>query len=429
MNLKLLKFAYVSIAGIAIGVFSPLLLTAQSNVGYYNSDDELKSEIVQIMQTQEEKHFQDPGTPRFIMNSKNNKFALGIGGYVRLVNGVEFKGIIDSETDEGFQTGLIPIPYGDNPRSQYRLSASTSKFFVKMVGRTEKIGDIETFISMDFEGKNYSPRLHQAYVKMGGFLFGQAWSTITDLNSIPPTVDFEGPCGMAIVRNPQIRYARNMAHNWMRFGIATEFPQVNATYSKYTDPIYQSVPDVIGYLQLNWGKTKSSHMRASGILRNMSYRDLEYNRSSMEQGWGVQASGVWNMGRKVSLFYQGIYGKGIASYMNDISLFNVDLVPDFHNSGSMNPLEMWGMYAGMQYNFSKSVYASATYSQSRMYSRCGYDPSSDQYQYGQYIVGNIFWNITNDCSLALEYLHGEKKVFGGEKQPANRVNFMVQYSF
>ena len=56
------------------------------------------------------------------------------------------------------------------------------------------------------------------------------------------------------------------------------------------------------------------------------------------------------------------YGKGIGSYLNDLSNLNVDLVPDPDNEGKMQVLPMLGWYAGLQYNITPNVFVSGTYS-------------------------------------------------------------------
>ena len=53
----------------------------------------------------------------------------------------------------------------------------------------------------------------------------------------------------------------------------------------------------------------------------------------------------------------------------------------------------------------------------------------NEYREGQYIFGNIFWNITPRFKLAGEYLYGTRENMDGLKNHANRANLMVQYNF
>ena len=45
------------------------------------------------------------------------------------------------------------------------------------------------------------------------------------------------------------------------------------------------------------------------------------------------------------------------------------------------------------------------------------------------MFGNIFWNVTRRFCIAAEYLRAIRQNMDGAKNSANRVNFMMQYSF
>ncbi|MFI3268394.1 MAG: DcaP family trimeric outer membrane transporter [Rikenellaceae bacterium] len=412
-----------------INFVSSALYSQERISALFFKDDSVNIEIISILRDTRNVAFQDPGNPFFTLVDKSQKFALGVGGQIRLVAGSEFGGIIESTTNQGFQPSLIPIPSGVNPKSQLRLSAATSQFFIKMVGRTRKLGDVETFISMNFQGDNYAPVLRQAYVKFCGFEFGQTWSSLTDVSGFPPTIDYAGPVSIVAVRNPLIRYSTTSRNSKNTVALSLEFPQVNATYSDYTQSTYQAIPDVIGYYQFNWGEKKDNHIRFSGIMRNMAYSDLENYSTRNEQGWGAQFTSVFNLNQYFKFYGQAILGQGIASYMTDISTQNVDLVPNINSAGALDKMEMWGAYAGLQCNITKNVFTSATYSYSRIYDNNNIEVTSDMYKFSQYIVANAFWNITKECTLGIEYLRGMKNIFSGEMGHSNRANFMVQYSF
>ena len=81
-----------------------------------------------------------------------------------------------------------------------------------------------------------------------------------------------------------------------------------------------------------------------------------------------------------------------------------------------------------RYSFSQKFFISASYSQSRLYSKTG-SLSENSYRYAQYIVGNAFYNLTPDCSIGLEYLYGRRSNINREDGQANRINAMIQYNF
>ena len=97
--------------------------------------------------------------------------------------------------------------------------------------------------------------------------------------------------------------------------------------------------------------------------------------------------------------------------------------------GDMTSLGMYGAYFGLQYNIYDNLFVSATYSQSRIYSREGVTPTPFSYKYSQYVVANCFWNVSKSLQLGAEYLFGAKTDFNSRSHSANRLNLLVQYSF
>ena len=128
----------------------------------------------------------------------------------------------------------------------------------------------------------------------------------------------------------------------------------------------QRMPNFPAYLQYGWNS--KSHLRAAAIVRSMTYDNLVANKAESETGWGVLLSTTFNLCSKVQVYGQGVYGRGISLYMNDLSNLNVDIVPDPDKAGHMQVLPMMGWYAGLQYNITPNVFVSSTYSQSRLYS-------------------------------------------------------------
>ena len=187
------------------------------------------------------------------------------------------------------------------------------------------------------------------------------------------------------------------------------------------------MPDIPAYVQYSW--TKGSHVRVGGILRSMTYEDEVSNKAKSITGWGIQASATAGLGN-FRAYGQFTYGKGIAQYLNDMSNLNVDIVPVADESGRMQVLPMRGWFAGLQYNFSKRVFASTSYSQSRLFTKdCYAHFNETQYKKGQYLVANVFWNVTHNFQVGVEYLHGWREDFNDLSREANRINLSAQYNF
>jgi hypothetical protein len=163
-------------------------------------------------------------------------------------------------------------------------------------------------------------------------------------------------------------------------------------------------------------------------MRNMNYHDDSADKNRINTGWAVQLSGLANITPSLTAFWQATYGKGFNSYINDLSMLDLDMVPNGATQGKMQSLKAWAGYAGLKMEFSPRVFCSVTYSQAKVYSKDSFFVE-DMYKTGQYIAGNIFWNLTENCHLGAEYLLGKRTNMNNADRSANRVNMLVQYNF
>ena len=386
--------------------------------------DKAGDEIIRIMKETQSPRFHDPKAPRFLLTDRKGRFALGIGGYVKATAEYDFGGISD---DVDFYPSLIPNKGQTRVRNQFQIDASTSTIFLKLVGRTKTLGDFVVYTAGNFRGDGKTFELQNAYASFLGFTVGYDYSIFMDLAALPPTIDFAGPNGQVFYRSTQFRYERSFAKKW-KAGIAVEMPVVDGITSNETAISTQRTPNFPAYLQYAWNS--SSHIRVAGVMRNMTYENMEANRLDSKMGWGTFIATTFNVGKKVQFFGQATYGKGIGQYLNDLSNLNVDIVPDPKKVGTMQALPMMGWYTGLQYTICPKVFVSSTYSQSRLYRENDYpDLQSGQYKFGQYLVANIFWNVTPDLQVGAEYLRGWRTDFNDEMRHANRLNVSAQYSF
>lgn len=396
----------------------------EPNTIMFVSRDKAGDEIVRIMKETQIPRFQEPKAPRFLLTDRKGKFALGIGGYVRATAEYDFGGI---SNDVDFYPSLIPNGGPDYARNQFQMDITTSTLFLKLVGRTKRLGNFVVYTAGNFRGNGKTFQLQNAYASFLGFTIGYDYTIFMDLAAIPPTIDFAGPNGMAFARSTQIRYEHGFLKNW-KFGIAVEMPSVDAITNTHVSVSTQRMPNFPAYVQYGWNS--SSHIRAGALLRNMTYSDLATHKAKSELGWGVQASTTFNLGKRINIFGQANYGKGIGQYMNDLSNLNVDLVPDPEKVGMMEVLPMFGWYAGIQYNFTPNLFVTASFSQARLYSENGFPSDQPQmYRNANYIVANAFWNVTSNMQVGVEYLRGRRTDFSHESHHANRINALVQYSF
>lgn len=387
--------------------------------------DKAGNEIIRIIDENQQNRFQDPKAPRFLLTDSKGRFALGIGGYVRATAEYDFGGIVENVD---FFPALIPNPgNGDYSRNQFQMDVTTSTLFLKLVGRTKRLGDFVVYTAGNFRGDGKTFYLQNAYASFLGFTAGYDYGSFMDAVAGPSTIDFAGPGGQTIYRTTQIRYTHTFLKNW-RFGVGVELPDVDGTTNEYVSINTQRMPNFPAYIQYRW--KPGNHVRIAGIIRSMTYNSNVYKKAYVETGWGVMASTVFNPAEKWQFLGQITYGHGIGQFMNDLSNLNVDLVPNPKDPGKMQALPMLGWYAGLRYNITPQLFISSTYSQSRLYSENGYpNENPEMFRRGQYLAANAFWNITANLQVGAEYLRGWKGDFNYDTHHANRINAVVQYSF
>ena len=241
--------------------------------------------------------FQQVEKPQFIFTTKNNKFSFAVGGYINLRAGYDFDGGVNNID---FIPYDIPMQETYANRQKLMMDATTSRIYLKAVTNSNKLGRIVVFIDADFRGgseNSYTPRVRSAYVSLGGFTFGRDVTTFCDLLAAPQTIDFQGPNAYNFNFATMIRYQFSVWKDVFQMGMAAELPNVSGTYGPNFAPIPQRVPDFPVYLQLSWGRNRSSHIRASAVFRDIYMHNTRTGNNTSYFGWGVQGSGHIRSGR------------------------------------------------------------------------------------------------------------------------------------
>lgn len=368
-------------------------------------------------------HFQDPGVPRYLLIDKEGSTVLGIGGYVEGVAMADFRGAIDGY---GFTTYDIPVPADNTMRRRYGADMSHTTIFLKLV-RNTRLGILNAYVQTNFTGDDggYGLKLKQAYVSLGNVTMGLTNSTFSDPSAGIPTIDYQGPSGQVGCKNILLRYRVDFSQGWT-FAVSAENPKSTLrALDGREEKTTQSVPDFPAYFQYAWGT--GSHVRASALVRNLSYRDLVDGRNRYKTGYGVQLSGVYDINKIVDIYYQGAYGRGIAHYVNDLDGTGYDLIGSASKPGEVIAPRTVSVVAGLQYNITDKLFISGSYSFNRLYDQS--QLGGDAYRRANYVVANMFYSPITDLQLGIEYLHGTRKNVNLEHDNANRLEIMAKYSF
>ena len=357
------------------------------------------------------------GSP-FSLEKGNTK--MKFGGFVRFVSFADFGGIVPHYD---FRSALMDAPNTWHRDSRLSVDASATRLSFQAIQSVDGVGDIEFYVESDFRGTSDALRLRQAYVSFKGLIAGQAWSFMNDLPANAPTIDVQGVNSRTFLRTPLIGY-RASIDDKTTFGIALEFPAIKATYTGMSDlrAVNQRFPDIPVYLQY---KGKGGHIKLTGMLRAMDYGVNSSESIETVFGTGAQLSGTLKATRKVTLFSQLIYGKGMARYINDLALLNLDLVPD-NSANSLQALPMYSASLGMKADFNSEWYCSANISTAGITNKKDYY-SPGEYFRGNYFSASLFYTGIKNMTIAGEYIHGYRKNMNDTHGNANRFQFMFMY--
>lgn len=374
-------------------------------------------------------HIKD--VPRFTLLGKDNKFYLGIGANIKAVADYDWGSPI-SNPNEFTTYDITGADKGNG--GLYQMTAAQSNFYLNFVALPGSANQIGIYIDINFMRPDHAPMMHHAYLKYRGFTAGHTVSIFTDLGADPAAIDYEGPNAITYVGHPNISYTANFGKDKMwSAAIGIDMPETSITPTLKTKSINQRVPDIPIFLQRAWAGGKG-WFRASAIFRNLYYRNLVTFHNVHKFGWGVKVSGKTPIAGGLSAMWQAVYGKGVSSYIQDLTGNGFDLMPDPNNAASLNTVKAWGAYGTLRFDFCPKVFMDVTYSQVRTYvpNFSKIDGAGkiwgETYKYAQYITGNLFWNINSFTQFGAEYLYGRRMDFNGVQHHDNRVSLMLQVS-
>lgn len=384
-----------------------------------------EQEMINMFYYDQFRHFQDPLAPYFMLMSKTHQYAMGIGGVVRMRGWYDWNGAM---SNSAFIPYDITIP-GDPTRKHWTGStpAGTALFF-SVFGRHTKFGRYQLYIEANFNG--YGSRdfkLKKAYATVGDWTLGYTNSTFSDPAAQPPTVDGQGPNSETSDTNVLLRWMHTIKEHYV-IAASVETPDgaIPSRPNTYTG-CSDYMPNFAAFMQYQWGT--GQHVRLSGVVRGLEYRDLVEGKNYKKTGWGVHASTVFRPVAPLTVYGAVITGKGLGSLINDLQNSPMDLVGDTERPGRMLAPLSFGWYAALQYHFRPNLFSTIVFSEERFLPKDEPVYENITYKYGLYGAANIFWNITPRCQAAVEYNLGKRQNIDRSHSWVNRVSLMAQFSF
>lgn len=424
-------FTFASLAILTLGAISTPALAQEgwlmegTQLIAPDGSDIDEDEVITFYVFNRHNDYQGPEVPHYLITDRKARAVFTIGGFVNFRTAFDFNDVMPNRD---FIPALIPLKSSVSNTARVLMDGSTSRLFTEAVIKTRNGSPLKAYVEADFRGEGNTLRLRQAYVSYYGFKFGQATSTFTDINSAYNTIDFEGPNAFTYRRNLMVQYTKEWQCG-VGMGVAIEYPEVLAMYGSDNKAMYQRFPDLPIYVQYSWGEMmRKSHIRLSALMRTMTYTD-EVKMSNQERiGWGVQASGSFEIGDVVRLYGQFTYGEGISQYIQDLQGLPYDMVSDPTDKGYMLTLPSTAWFAGAEFHITPKMPLTIGYSQVKLKNQAN-TLGGTQYHLGQYIVANCFYNFGTAINVGVEYLYGSLDTFNNSWGKSNRLQAAVQFNF
>lgn len=371
------------------------------------------------------RHSQDPEAPTFLFMSKSADMLMGIGGVVRMRGWYEWGGAVPTPA---FMPSMIPIPADRASMRRFGTTPSGTALYFVVLGNS-RLGEYKLYIEANFNG--YQSRdflLKKAYATLGDVTVGYAASTFSDPAALPPTVDASGATNKIGKTDVLVRWMRTF-HPGITVAVSAENPSasIDCGAASQTARSTQWLPDGAAFVQYQWGHGGMEHVRLSGIVRGLPYRDLAASCNRTVAGWGLQLSSVAHPVPQVTTYATVSYGHGYAGLSNDFATGNYDLVADPAAPGRLYTPAAYGYNLGVQYNFTPALFVSASFSQNRYLP--SHTVSPDEYRRGWMAAANCFWNILPRLQVGAEFMIGRRVNADHAARMARRIGAMCQYSF
>lgn len=408
-------------------------------------------ELRDIIMQDRRKEPQSYAAPKFAIRTPDNKFILSIGGQVNPILGYDLGNDLYDADGGGidFTTGAIPVPAVPGKKSAFFINPLRAYIDFTIVGFGGTKNQVTAYFKLAMNGENHNAFFKRAYVSWRGITAGETATLFSDDDANQPTtIDPEGPAGNVAGTAYAISY-KSPVWSGFSFAVGIEKPTFyssNGVYRghdyshdffnvKVTDDANQLVPDIPMYVQ--YEGSKNNRVRLSGIIRNFAYRDLVDARTRHITGWGAQLSGNFSFYKPLVFNFQAVYGKGIASYIQDLSGRQISFTPCDGRLGEMESNPMMGLTFGASYDVTKKLQFNVVGSYARVWSVGDYAVLGDtgdtagnnNYRYAVYATANAFYKFTGYLKWGIEYNFGRRTTYELGSANDNRIQTQLVFSF
>ena len=338
-------------------------------------------------------------------------FTFKPGGRVKLDVIHDFRPI---GNEDSFDTRTIPIDGGEGVHSN--IHAKETRLSLDIRGDVDG-HQLRMYVETDFYGTSSALRLRHAYGTYAGLLAGQTWSTFMDEDNLPRTIDFESPTAFASIRQAQVRWTQEA-------GVLTWSAAVEENKSTITVPVGVPgkaefpMPDLVGRVRFNM---PGGHITTSGFVGAARFRPLDAEPDTVTL-WGSMVSANFVTTGRDTIYGVVTFGDGIGRYRGGTTA-----VPD--ENGQLHAVRALAFMGGYEHFWAEKWSTNAVYSVGTAEDQPFFTSDSNRrLHYGA--VNLLYWFLGDRGWVGIEYLFGEREVFGVAPNTgtAHRVQYAVRFN-
>jgi hypothetical protein len=268
-------------------------------------------------------------------------------------------------------------------------------------------------------------RPRQIYGSWKWLLAGQANSLFMDGDIFPNVIEYWGPTGMVLYRNPQVRLTPIRGANELAFAIERPGTVIDSGTLPGTYASHSRMPDFTGRYRFT---TPAGHVQAAGLVRDLAYRGTVPGvgeREGSVLGWGAHISGVSTLGGgpvNGTFRLSGVYGHGIANYMND---GGEDIAPTAEGDFAAQPL--LGVVYFLDLSLGEHFGASLGYSFTHVDNTSG--QTGDAFRRGDYASVTLLHMPIANVLAGASYTYGRRTDNDDETGVDQRAQLSFKWSF
>jgi hypothetical protein len=353
-----------------------------------------------------------------------SNYRMKIGGYVKLDALYDFDG-----TGDKTQFLIAQIPVDGSPAAQkdgyFNMFARETRFNFDVRQSSDGGPEKQLFLEMDFfDESSFSPRLRHAYVVYGNLLFGQTWTTIADLSSLPFTIDFGAGDALFGTRTAQVRWQEDWNETWS-WTVGLENLQFVGIYNPNNLPgeATTKLPVFAGRITK---QTSNGRASLAALVQELRWDGQGLGPDASATGWALIYAGRRNLKSGDFWTWNIAYGDGTPETIMALTGSNANAV--LEADGSLTTRKGYSVALGYGHRWTERLMSNFAYAFTDL-ENLGLDQRApDAIESGGVGHANLIWQ-QGQFSTGVELILGRRDNADGRSGDATRVQAMLKYGF